>query len=99
MKKISQTSSEQEKSVPSAAKTKAVVKPKAAATKSQSTPKAKPARATRKSSASSKVKAPAKTKQSTKQSPKDLLLNQDNDVTDLNTGKDYPTHPNRIWPD
>ena len=84
---------------PSAAKTKAVVKPKAAATKSQTTPKAKRSRTRPGASTSSKVKAPAKTKLSKKQSAKDLLSNQDNDVPDLNAGTGYPMHPNRIWPD
>ena len=81
------------------AKTGAAAKPKVSTARSKTTPIVKSASVKAKPKTSAKVKAPAKTKLSNKQSAKDLLLTQDNNVPDLNTSTGYPVHPNRIWPD
>ena len=83
----------------STAKTGTAAKPKVSTARSKTTPIVKSTSVKAKPKTSAKVKAPAKTKLSNKQSAKDLLLTQDNNVPDLNTSTGYPVHPNRIWPD
>lgn len=77
-------------------------KSKVSAGKLKATPK--PASKVRtvkaKSNTTTRGKTPVKKSILTKkQSPRELLSNQHNDVADLNTGSGYPIHPERIWPD